>query len=361
MKILHIVEDYSLLSGGLRTVIKDLDLEILSNNFISKILSSSKENEDEIYLVDSKKPWLYSNKWIPKLKELHFKYNFDVIHIHGVWMYPQYVAAKFCIKNKIPFIISVHGMYEPWLWKKGTLKKKLYFNLLVKNVFKKATFIHAITPNEKNNLQKIFKKNTIIEIPNLIKKINIKDKYTSSYKDKYILYIGRLDEKKGIDTLIIAFNELSDKKVKLKIAGEINDYKKELDFLIKEFGIEKRVDFLGLVKNNNKEILIKDAFVLVAPSHSEVIGMVNLEGAIYKVPVITTYQTGINKKWSENGGRLINPNKEELINALKEVLKWSNKERELNGQKLHNFVLNNYSWDKRFLDWIKLYQSAKNT
>lgn len=361
MKILHIVEDYSLLSGGLRTVIKDLDLEILSNNFISKILSSSKENEDDIYLVDSKKPWLYSNKWIPKLKELHFKYNFDVIHIHGVWMYPQYVAAKFCINNKIPFIISVHGMYEPWLWKKGTLKKKLYFNLLVKNVFKKAAFIHAITPNEKNYLKKLFKKNTIIEIPNLIKKIDVKDKYTSSYKDKYILYIGRLDEKKGIDTLIIAFNELSDKKVKLKIAGEINDYKKELDFLIKEFGIEKRVDFLGLVKNNNKEILIKDAFVLVAPSHSEVIGMVNLEGAIYKVPVITTYQTGINKKWSENGGRLINPNKEELINALKEVLKWSNKERELNGQKLHNFVLNNYSWDKRFLDWIKLYQSAKNT
>ena len=361
MKILHIVEDFSLLSGGLRTVIKDLNFELCSDNNKSKILSSKKEESDSIYIVGTNNPWLYSRKWIPELLALQAKYSFDVFHIHGVWTFPQYITAKFCIKKSFPFIISTHGMYEPWLWKKGAFKKKLYFNLLAKNVFKKASFIHAITEGEKNNLQKLFKQNTIVEIPNLIKTIDFSENIPTGIQEKYILYLGRLDKKKGIDILINAFAKISDKKVKLKIAGKKNNYKKELDVLIKKNNLTKRVIFSGLVKNDIKERLIKEAFVLVAPSHSEVIGMVNLEAAIFKIPVITTFQTGINIKWNLNGGRLINPNQNELINALNEVLKWSDKEREINGEKLYKFVVDNYSWEGKFSDWIQLYKSAKNS
>lgn len=357
MKILHIVEDFSLESGGLRTVIKDLNYYLNKAGFSSYILSSREENGDNIFTVETTKPWLYSKEWKAKIKSLQEKYEFDVFHIHGVWMYPQYISTKFCVRNKLPFIVSAHGMYEPWLWKNGTLKKNIYFNLLAKTTFKKANFLHAITPQEKGNLSKLFNKKEIVEIPNLIQKREHSDVYNN--KEKYILYLGRLDEKKGIDILLKAFAELETFNFTIKIAGQINNYKIELDGLVEKLQLKAKVSFLGMVSGEKKEELIKNAFVLVAPSYSEVIGMVNLEAAILKTPVITTHQTGLNPLWNENGGKLINPNITELKNTLNEVLNWSEKERNENGNKLYNFACENYSWTKKLQCWIDLYTSCK--
>ena len=66
--------------------------------------------------------------------------------------------------------------------------------------------------------------------------------------------------------------------------------------------------------------LFKNAFVFVAPSHSEVIGMVNLEAAILQTPVITTFQTGLLKDWSKNGGFLIEPTENEILKRYPDVL-----------------------------------------
>ena len=357
MKILHVVEDYTLESGGLRTVIKDLNTSLNAAGVGSFVIASKKEVEDNIFTVATEKPWLYTKEWQKEFKELHTLHQFNVVHIHGVWMYPQYKAAQFCIQNNIPFILSCHGMYEPWLWKKGTFKKKIYFKLVVKNVFKKAKFIHAITPQEAVNLSALFTKSKIIEIPNLINlpKTSIASKVKES---SYILYLGRLDQKKGIDLLIHAFSKVHTNSVQLLIAGATNDYKCKLDELVEKLGLSSKVRFLGMVTGAKKQSLISNALVLVAPSYSEVIGMVNLEAAILKTPVITTYQTGLNKEWNANGGQLINPNINELIVALEHVLSWSVQEREENGQKLYQFVRSNYSWTGKFKDWLALYESC---
>jgi glycosyltransferase involved in cell wall biosynthesis len=251
-------------------------------------------------------------------------------------------------------------MYEPWLWKKGKLKKTLYFKLLAKPVFKKANVIHAITSQEKNNLKKLFPKTIIKEIPNLIDN-NTNVNLTSENNEKFILFVGRLDPKKGIDLLIKAFANLNlPVGWKLKIAGRINEYKTELDDIIAKLNIKEKVEFLGIVKGASKQNLFLNAHVFVAPSFSEVIGMVNLEAAILKTPVITTYQTGLNKDWNINGGILINPNIKELTIALKEAIGWDTAERNKKGQMLYNFVLQHYSWENRYKDWQTLYNNIKN-
>jgi glycosyltransferase involved in cell wall biosynthesis len=360
MKILHVVENYSFSSGGIRTVVKNLTEELLDQNYTSFILTSSKEKEDKsVYVVNSdKKPWLYSKEWKMKIDQICREKKINCIHIHGTWMFPQFIAAKYSIKNKIPFVISTHGMFEPWLWEKGKFKKKVYFNFLTKKYFSKATVIHSITGEETGNLKKIFINGNIVEIPNLIKEQK-EDLDLIDHKEKYILYIGRLDEKKGIDLLIKSFIKINPKNVKLKIAGEFNIYKEILDKIIESSNIDSNnIEFLGFVKAKTKHKLIKNAFVLVAPSHSEVIGMVNLEAAILKIPVITTYQTGLSKLWQENGGFLINPNQKELISSLKEVLKWSKEKQIEQGEKLYNFVLQKYTWKNRIQDWEKLYKSV---
>ena len=357
MNVIHVLEDFSFLSGGIRTVVLDLHTRLLDNGINSKILSTRTEPEDDAIKVDGgKAPWRYSKNFKSVLKNLLAKNEIDLIHIHGVWMYPQYAAAKFAKQNNIPFLITCHGMYEPWLWSQGTLKKKLYFNMVVKSAFSKANYLHAITSNETKEINELFPHTPTIEIPNLIDSYqNTENDY--NHEEKYVLYVGRLDPKKGIDLLIKAFSKLKPESVKLKIAGGFNDYKKELEALVSSLGLENKVEFLGLIIGEEKIKLFKNAFIFVAPSHSEVVGMVNLEAAIFKTPVITTFQTGLKKEWSDNGGILINPSIEEIESALKNALDWTLEERNQNGQDLYNFVLKEYSWQYRLNDWLQLYKS----
>lgn len=357
MKIIHILEDYSLQSGGVRTVVKDLHTRLIQANIGSTIIAPSHEQDENVVDIDgANKIWTYSKNLLKNLNEIYLTEKDIIIHIHGVWMYPQYASAKFAHNKNIPFIISCHGMYEPWLWTKGTLKKKIYFKLFSKPVFSKANYIHAITHNEAIEVKRLIPKAKIVEIPNLI---DFETLPTTNYptQDKYILYLGRLDEKKGIDILLRAFKNIQPSNFKLKIAGEFNDYKKILDNIVSELKLESKVEFVGLVTGKAKIQLYKNAFVFAAPSYSEVIGMVNLEAAILKTPVITTYQTGIDKEWKNNGGFLIKPLEQELTLALKKATNLTVEERNKRGEKLCAFVLENYSWKNRFNHWVKLYES----
>ncbi|WP_040279619.1 glycosyltransferase [Psychroserpens damuponensis] len=360
MNVIHVLEDFSFQSGGIRTVVLDLHTRLLNHNINSKILTTRIEEGDQAIKVEGEStPWRYSKNLKSTLNTLNNQNKISIIHIHGVWMYPQYAAAKFAKQHHIPFLITCHGMYEPWLWSQGTLKKKLYFNLVVKSVFAKANYLHVITNNEANKIKTLFPNTPTVEIPNLIDS-NLAEEGEYNTNEKYVLYVGRLDSKKGIDLLIKAFSNINPEGFKLKIAGNFSDYKQKLDELVVSLGMEHKVEFLGLITGEEKIVYFKNAHVFVAPSHSEVVGMVNLEAAIYKTPVITTFQTGLKKEWSQNGGMLVNPNLNEIETALKTALNWTVKQRNDNGLKLHNFVLKSYSWQYRFNDWVKLYQNMLN-
>ena len=360
MKITHTLEDFSKLSGGLRTVVEDLNNNLLENKINSQIVSTRAEKEDNIIVSQRtlyKGIWCYSDT----LKDTLIKTNSDINHIHGIWMYPQYIASKISYKEKIPYIVTPHGMLEPWLWKQGSSKKKLYFNLMIKKYFSNANILHAITPDERDNLYTLFGHKNIEVIPNSISYKEI-DSYNIQRQDKekFILFVGRLHPKKGIDLLIKAVSKLKDKDIRLKIAGPMNEYKNELDILIKNLNIQNRVEFLGMVTGKEKFQLFKDAWVFVAPSFSEVVGMVNLEAGILGTPVITTYQTGLYKAWNKEGGILINPNIDELFSALSASIDWTQEERDARGNALKAFIIENYSWEKNIFKWIELYKGLEN-
>lgn len=356
MKIQHILEDYSTLSGGLRTVVKDLNDHLITNGYKSQIITTRAESNDKIILANRslyKDIWCYSIQ----LHDILSHTDTDILHLHGVWMHPQYIASKIAYEKSIPYLITPHGMLESWLWENGTLKKKLYFNLVIKKYFLNANVIHAITPDEKNNLYTLLNHKNIQVIPNSISYTEIDSfgiKKQSS--EKYILFVGRLDPKKGIDLLIRAFAKINPKNVKLKIAGPANNYQHELIELAKDLDIESKVEFLGMVSGAEKYQLYKDAWVFVAPSYSEVVGMVNLEAGILETPVITTHQTGLYHDWNENGGVLINPNVEELTKALSYAIQWSESERDTRGKTLRKFIMNHYSWERNIIKWIELYE-----
>ena len=47
----------------------------------------------------------------------------DVIHLHGIWMWVQWAAARAAYQQGKPFVLSVHGMLEPWIWHRQSWHK----------------------------------------------------------------------------------------------------------------------------------------------------------------------------------------------------------------------------------------------
>lgn len=352
-EIYHITENVSFKSGGVRTILLLLNNYLNQNNLPSNIITNLKEEADNFIHFETNKPWFYQKEIKSYLENL--SKNTSIFHLHGTYTYTQYVSSEVAIKNRIPYLLSPHGMLEPRVLAKNSLKKKLYLQLILNKIIKNAQFLHCITPIEKDSLYKLTQHKNIVEIPNLMDFSTIPTDLNYQPKENYFLFIGRPDKIKGLELLINALVSLNNKKVKLKIVGPENDYTSTLKQLTNRLGLENIVEFLGPIFNHEKYDLIANARAVVVPSYSEVIGMVNLEASACKTPVITTHQTGLKTEFGSMGGILINPEIKEIKNALQDSLQWNELERIERGNSLQKFVFENYSWEQKGNLWLELY------
>jgi glycosyltransferase involved in cell wall biosynthesis len=292
----------------------------------------------------------------------------DVIHLHGAWMWVQWAAARQAARQRKPFVLSLHGMLEPWIWQRQhllhQLKKKLYWQLLAFPAFRYASLVHAIHAREAETLKAYFPHLPIQVIsPSL--DLDAVEQILAGLPPvpdpaPYVLFLGRLHPVKGIDLLIEAFAHLNAPHLRLKIAGPLQEreaaYAARLKRMVQEAGLEDRVDFLGAVTGQAKWALLHRALVFCLPSHSEVVGMVNLEAAACRTPVITTLATGLPSAWAEAGGILVEPSVPDLVSALSQAACWTPPERAARGEGLHRLVKTSYSWEAASTQWIELYQ-----
>jgi len=367
-RILHVTESHAKADGGVTTVVNDLTQHINLLGVYSCILAATDTEEFTPNGVDFVKVGsdcnsisaLFSSKFKASVKKIIIEKNINVIHIHGIWRPLQIITSWLAREMGIPFLVTSHGMLEPWLWMgkgwKGYVKKKLYFNWIAYPAYNHARWIHAITPDESASLKRLFPKNQHAVIPNAIDLVD--DLETGVGKrEKVIFFIGRINPKKGVDLLLKSFRASSlSAPWKLVIAGpeEVPEYANELREFVKRHGLESKIIFIGPVYGKEKEHWYRRSWVTVVPSYSEVVGMVNLEASSLGCPTITTVATGLSD-WEDGGGVLIKPAISDLLSAIKEVSLWSDDERERRGMASYNLVKNKYSWEVVGRKWVSLY------
>ena len=374
MNILFVTEDHSIRNYGITSVVSQLANELVHHDPNVRIVIVTTAGEpvaqDESIPIETIQPSLLwaSWRWKSTLKEelnsIIQRYEIDIIHIHGVWMAIQLIALSIAKQPGVPCLISAHGMLEPWLWSEQNLfkkqKKELYFSGLFKTTITESSFFHAITPTEKENLQKLLPAQRIVVIPNAIN-VNEEKTYEDTGRgiapEKTILFLGRLHPKKGVDLLVNAFcraNLTSEWRLLLVGPESVHQYVNKIKADVSNMGLSDRVEFTGPIYGEKKQELIRKSWVMITPSYSEVVGMVNLEAAACKVPSITTYETGL-WDWEEGGGMLVHPKVDEITNALVEASQWSIVERLSRGEKSQKLVQEKYSWNAVIPQWLKIY------
>lgn len=293
----------------------------------------------------------------------------DLVQLHGVWMWAQWAAARQALRQKKPFVLTAHGMLQPWMWRRQSLphrlKKVLYWRALAFPAFRHAAAFHALTEQEAGMLAGFFPGKSPLLIPHGIDLVTADRTLAelppaTATEAPYLLFLGRLHPGKGIHLLLRAFARLPGKTLRLKLAGPTQEreaaYAASLPRLADELGLAGRVDFCGAVVGAEKWRLYRDAWAFCLPSFSEVIGLVNLEAAAARTPVITTFESGLNAEWERRGGLLIHPEEEALLVGLRQALDWTQAERDGRGRGLRALVETHYSWAQVGAAWAGAYQ-----
>lgn len=272
--------------------------------------------------------------------------KFDVVHNHSVFLWPTWFAAKQARENNIPYLISPRGMLvEDLIGQKSTLLKSLWIKLIEQNNLRYASAIHATSKQEAEQLQAFNTTNTPcfvlpngVDIPKLFSGQN-----TTDDKKKSILYLGRINWKKGLNRLLNSIALLPE--VKLIIAGnDEENYWPVLQKQISKLQIQKQIRYLGLVDAEQKAQLLNSATMLVLSSYNENFGNVVLEAMAHQCPVVVTPEVGAAEVVTEAKAGIIESGEPALFAQAISKLLNNNKLRQEYAENGYKWVLKHYSW-----------------
>jgi len=218
----------------------------------------------------------------------------DIVHLHGIWMWTSVVGLGWAASTGRPYVISPHGMLEPWILKRSPIKKALARNLYEGPSLRRANLLHALTDVEAESIRAFSPSAHVRVVPNGMEPVSASlDCADARSPEPYVLYLGRLHPKKNLEALLKAWQLAtigsSVMRTRLIIAGTGDEhYVKSLKALVTTLAIDSGVEFVGPVFGDEKARLLANAQWLALPSLSEGLPMVVLEAWNHGVPTLMT-------------------------------------------------------------------------
>ena len=304
------------------------------------------------------------------------KFNsYDVVHLHGLWSPWLHAIAKKIkairsttttsnYNSHAPALVwSPHGMLQKWALKNKWYKKLPALALYQWRDLHSADLLHATAPSEVEDIRRLGLRNRVVVAPLGVRIQEVKVKGVGvQRKVKVLLFVSRVQRKKGLPNLIEAWSRLPGELRKgwqVRIVGPDEDnHTAELMSQCARLGLTYQVlthhstptppdyNFIFTGPKYGDELAAEyaaaDFFVL--PTHSENFGSVVIEALAHGVPVITTKQA----PWAEleefKCGWWIDDTVEALTTAFCEALSTSTSDLELLGRSGRALVEERYTW-----------------
>jgi glycosyltransferase involved in cell wall biosynthesis len=234
----------------------------------------------------------------------------DVVHIHGIFTYPVVAAARLCERHDVPYVVSPRGSLDPWALRQKRLKKAAYMLLLERRTLLRAALLHFTAEDERRTAPAQFRGRPYAVVPNCLELEPLLglERAEAEAPVPEVLILGRIHVMKGFDVLIPAVRRLVDAGSPLRLVVAGNDeggYRAKVEQLVSKHRLEGCVSFLGEVSGERKELALRRASLLVAPSYRENFGMAIAEAMAAGLPVVVSDRVGIGPDIAECGAGLI--------------------------------------------------------
>lgn len=241
--------------------------------------------------------------------------RFDGLVINGIWTFPGVAVRAAARRAGKPYGVFVHGALDPWFNRTYPLKhlKKLLYWPLQYRVLRDARAVFFTTETEAKLAATSFRPNgwKSVVVPYGINDPDMGGldgaaqveafhrKLPAVRGRRYLLFMGRIHEKKGCDLLMEAFAGVAVRapEVDLVMAGpDQAGLKAKLEGHAAELGIAKRVHWPGMLSGDAKWGALRGCEAFVLPSHQENFGIAVVEALAAGRPVLISNQVNI---WPE--------------------------------------------------------------
>lgn len=239
--------------------------------------------------------------------------QFDVVHLHSVFLWPTWAAARAARSAGVPYVISPRGMLvRDLIRRKSRWVKTAWIALVEKRNLQRAAAIHVTSAAEAAELAQFrWRLPRIVEIPN---GVDAPPEAQTPARRHDVVYIGRINWKKGLDRLIRAVARLP--AATLAIAGNDEEgYTQELRRIAEAERVATRVEFLPPAYDADKWRLLRSARCFALPSYSENFGNAALEAMAAGCPVVVTPEVGAAEVVTASGGGLVTSGDPEALAA----------------------------------------------
>lgn len=240
--------------------------------------------------------------------------DYDLVHLHSVFLWPTWAAVRIARAAGIRYIISPRGMLaQSLIRRKSYWLKSAWISLIERRNLEAAAAIHATSDLEAKELAQFhFRLPNVFAVPNGVDEPEPTrdaeigaDIRTIVAKSPLILFLGRINWKKGLDQLISALSGVPAAHLAI-VGNDEENYLPRLKAVVHELDLSQRVTILSRrVDGSEKEALFAAASVFVLPSLSENFGNVVLEAMVRGCPVIVSPNVGAAEIVQKAGAGLV--------------------------------------------------------
>ena len=288
----------------------------------------------------------YSPRLVPWLRDNTSR--FDAIVVHGLWQYCG-IAAWRAFSGNLPYFVFAHGMLDPYFKRAFPfkhLKKWAYWIAAEFWVLRSASNVLFTCAEEERLARESFWLHSwspaVVPYGSRTPDLDLTDSAMDFHERfphlkgrRYLLFLGRIDPKKGCDLLIKAFIAVaaSDPQLDLVMAGpDETRWRPQLEESLQSAGLSHRVHWTGMLGGSQKwgAFATSEAFIL--PSHQENFGIAVAEALSCGLPALLSDKVNIAPQiMADHAGLMETDTLQGTTNLLLRWMKMSQTERERMG------------------------------
>lgn len=312
--------------------------------------------------------------WSPEFAEQVVKQasqDVNLIHNHGLWMFPNLYARRAARARRIPFVVSPRGMLDSWAMRRSRLRKFVAWRLFERGNLTCADLFHATSEAEAAAIRSVRLAQPIAVIPNGVDlptlasvpgRSLLEGTFPALRGRAWLMFLSRLHPKKGVAELLRAWHTVQARHpdhLLLIVGPDLEGYGAAMRQYAREMRLESRVVFTGALYGAMKACALAHADVFVLPTHSENFGVVVAEALAHGTPAITTRAAPWRELEESRCGWWIEDGGDALVVALDTALKLGPSELTAMGARGRALVTQRYAWERIARDmkaaylWLK--------